>query len=71
MRSAQSFPWNWAAMGVVAMATMVGSATEAAELKVLSASAGIVWLLDRDRCGRTRPLSGMAKDAAFALYSCV
>jgi len=39
MRSAQSFPWNWAAMGVVAMATMVGSATEAAELKVLSASA--------------------------------
>jgi molybdate transport system substrate-binding protein len=39
MRSAQNFPWNWAAMGVVAMAAMVGGATEAAELKVLSASA--------------------------------
>ena len=39
MRSAQNFPWNWAAIGVVAMATMVGGATEAAELKVLSASA--------------------------------
>jgi molybdate transport system substrate-binding protein len=39
MRSAQNFPRNWAAIGAVAMATMVGGATEAAELKVLSASA--------------------------------
>ena len=39
MRSAQNFLWNWAAIGVLAMATMVGGATEAAELKVLSASA--------------------------------
>lgn len=39
MRSAQNFPWNWAALGVVAVAAMVGGATEAAELKVLSASA--------------------------------
>ena len=39
MRSAQNFPWNWAAIGVVAMATLASGATEAAELKVLSASA--------------------------------
>ncbi len=39
MRSAQIFPWNWAAIGVVAMATLASGATEAAELKVLSASA--------------------------------
>lgn len=39
MRSAQNFPWNWAAIGVVAMATLASGATEAAELRVLSASA--------------------------------
>jgi molybdate transport system substrate-binding protein len=39
MRSAQSFPRYWAAIGMFAVATVVGGATEAAELKVLSASA--------------------------------
>ena len=39
MRSAQNVRWNWAAMSVVAVATLAVGATEAAELKVLSASA--------------------------------